>query len=185
MKLRTLWMLLAFIPAMSASTINCNAGAASVPVFNPSSTSGAVGEYTLDCTGGTPVTPPNPVPEINVDAFMNVSVLNTGGWVLTDGVNMTSGTLGPSNVIEFLNVPFDPPGAGHLIFEVENIFVNPSAEAPGFQFMEDVETSSNFFIDLVNPVQLVAVNAVPEPSLTVVFVGLGLALWLGRRRMPT
>lgn len=185
MKPRTLWMLLAFILPISASTITCDAGAASIPVFDPSNTSGAVGEYTLDCTGGTLVTPPNPVPEINVDAFMNVSVLNTGGWVLTDGVNMTSGILGPSNVIEFLNVPFDPPGTGHLVFHVENIFVNPSSEAPGFQFMEDVQTNGNFFIDLVNPVQLVAVNAVPEPSLTVACICLGVATWLGRRRIPT
>jgi len=33
-------------PAISADTITCNAGAASVPVFNPSSVSEAVGDYT-------------------------------------------------------------------------------------------------------------------------------------------
>lgn len=185
MKLEALWMLLAFIPAISASTITCNAGAASVPVFNPSSTSEAVGDYTLDCTGGSPVTPPDPVPEINVDAFISVPVLNTGGWILTDGVNMISGVMGAPNLIEFLGVPFNPPGTGTLVFQVENILVNPSAEPPGFQFNEELEISSDFSINVTNPVQLVAVNAVPEPSLTLVFIGFGVTMWLWRVRSLT
>jgi hypothetical protein len=182
MKLKTLWILLAFVPVISADTISCNAGAASVPVFDPSSISGAVGDYTLDCTGGTPVLPPNPIPEINVTAFMNVPVLNTGGWVLSDGVNMTPGILGLSNVVEFIGVPFNPPGAGHLVFTVENIFVNPSAEAPGFQFMEVGAITSNISFGITNPQQLVAVNAVPEPFM-LGFLGVGLsAMWLKRKR---
>jgi hypothetical protein len=181
MKLKALWVLLAFVPAISAATITCNAGAASVPVFSTSSVSGAVGDYTLDCTGGIPVLSPNPVPQINVAAFMNVPVLNTGGWILTDGVNMTPGILGSGNLVEFLSVPFNPPGTGHLVFQVENIFVNPSAEAPGFQFMEVATVSSAISFGITNSQQLVAVNAVPEP-LTLWLVGLSLgAMWLGRK----
>jgi hypothetical protein len=181
MKLKALWILLVFVPAMSADTITCNAGAASVPVFDLSSVSGAVGDYTLNCTGGITVLPPNPIPEINVTAFMNVPVLNTGGWVLSDGVNMTPGILGTSNEVEFIGVPFNPPGAGHLVFTVENIFVNPSAEAPGFQFMEVGAITSNISFGISNSQQLVAVNAVPEPF-TLVFVSLGVgAMWLARR----
>lgn len=185
MKPRALWMLLAFIPAMNASTITCNAGAASIPVFDPSSASGAVGDYTLNCTGGTPVTPPTPIPEIDVDAFINVPVLNTGGWILTDGVNMIPGIMVASNLIEFLGVPFNPPGTGNLAFQVENILVNPSAEPPGFQFKEELEITSNFSINVTSPVQLVAVNAVPEPAYTPVVVGLGLTIWLRRKRSLT
>jgi hypothetical protein len=122
-----------------------------------------------------------PVPQINITAFMNVPVLNTGGWILTDGVNMTAGVLGLGNVVEFLGAPFNPPGTGHLVFTVENIFVNPSAEAPGFQFMEVAEITSNISFGITNPQQLVAVNAVPEPF-TLVFVSLGVgAMWFGRR----
>jgi hypothetical protein len=182
MKLTPLWILLVFVPAMRADTISCNAGATSVPVFDPSNVSGAVGDYTLDCTGGTPVLPPNPVPQINVDAFMNVSVLNTGGWILTDGVNMTAGILGSSNLVEFLGVPFNPPGTGHVVFTVENIFVNPSAEPPGFQFLEVAEIGSDISFGVTNSIQLVAENAVPEPFM-LGFVGVGLgAMWLGRRK---
>jgi hypothetical protein len=180
MKLKALWILLVFVPAMSADTIMCSAGAVSIPVFDPSSVSGAVGDYTLDCTGGTPVLPPDPVPQMNFDAFMNVSVLNTGGWILTDGVNMTPGILGLGNQIEFLGVPFNPPGTGHVLFEVENIFVNPSGELPGFQFMEDLTVSGNLAITIKNPQQLVAVNAVPEPFM-LGFVGVSLGtMWLRR-----
>ena len=178
-----LWMLTALTPMASAATITCNAGAVSVPVFNPSSVSGAVGDYTLDCTGGTPVLPPNPVPQIDVASLMNVSVLNTGGWILTDGVNMTAGIRGADNVVEFLGVPFNPPGTGHTVFQIENILVNPSGEAPGFQFREVVEITSDISTAILNSEQLVAVNATPEPF-TLALVGVGLSAMLVFRRRP-
>ena len=171
MKLTLILFGFAVIPAFSAA-ITCNAGADSIPVFNPSSTSGAVGDYTLDCTGGTPVSPPSPVPEIDIDAFMNVPVLNTGGWILTDGVNMTPGTLVLSNLVEFLGVPFNPPGAGTVVFTVENISVDPSFVPPGFQFQEEDTITADFSIDVNNAIQLVGVNA-PEPGSTLL-LGLGL-----------
>jgi hypothetical protein len=177
------WIFTALVPAANSAIITCNGGAASVPVFDPSSISGAVGDYTLDCTGGTPVLPPLPVPVVNVTAFMNVPVLNTGGWILTDGVHMTAGILGATNVVEFLGVPFNPPGAGHIFFEIENILVNPSGEPPGTQFREDVQITSDMSITILNQDQLVALNATPEP-LTAGFVGVGLGciLWLACRR---
>jgi hypothetical protein len=184
MKLSSLWILLAFVPALSADVVTCNAGAASVPVFDTSSVLGAVGDYTLDCTGGNPTLPGQAIPVVNFTAFMNnsVPILNTGGWILTDGVNMTTGTFGPGNVVDFVGVPFDSPGAGHLDFTVENIMVNPSAEPPGFQFMESVMITGNVAVEIPQQEQLVAENAVPEPF-TLVFVALGMgAMWLGRKR---
>ena len=78
-------------------------------------------------------------------------------------------------------MPFNPPGAGHLVFTVENIFVNPSAEAPGFQFLELGAINSNISFDIPTPQQLVAVNAVPEPF-TLGFVGVGLGvMWVKRK----
>ena len=164
-----LWMLTALTPMASAATITCNAGAVSVPVFNPSSVSGAVGDYTFDCTGGTPVLPPNPVPQINVTSFMNVSVLNTGGWILTDGVNMTAGIRGLDNVVEFLGVPFNPPGTGLLFSRLRISWL--------------LEITSNISTTILNPDQLVAVNATPEPfTLALVGAGLSAMLSFGRRR---
>ncbi len=179
MKLNTLWIILAFVPAISASPITCNGGAVSVPVFNPSSISGAVGDYTLDCTGGTTVSPP--IPEIDVQVIMNVPVLDTGGWILADGADMISGTLGGPQLIEFVGVLFNPPGSGSLVLEIENILVNPSAEPPGFQFTETASIMTDFAIGVTNSEQVVAVNAVPEP-ITLAFVGWGLgAMWLARK----
>jgi len=181
MKLNPLWILLAFVPAMSAAVITCNSGAASVPVFNTSSVSAALGDYTLDCTGGIPTPPDQAIPEIDFTAFINAPILNTGGWILTDGVNMTAGTLLLSNVVEFLGVPFNPPGTGNVVFTVENIFVNPSAESAGFQFMEVSAINGDLSVEIARPEQLVAENAVPEPF-SLVFVGLGMsAIWLARK----
>ena len=59
------------------------------------------------------------------------------------------------------------------MFQVENIFVKPSAEPPGFQFMEVATISSSMAISITNLRQLVAVNAVLEPF-TLGFVGVGL-----------
>ena len=99
---------------------------------------------------------------LNFISFMNVSVLNTGGWILTDGVHNFAGTLVPSNVVEFLGVTVNPPGGAHLDLQVENIFVNPSILPPGSEFLEDMAVSDPS-IGIVNSVQVVAENA-PEPS---------------------
>jgi hypothetical protein len=185
MKLNALWLLMAFVPALRADPVTpCTAGAASVPVFDVTSVSGAVGDYTLDCTGGNPTPVGQPSPEVNVIATLFVPVLTPGTWILTeDGVNTASGTLLSPDQVEFLDVPFNPPGpGGHLDFEVEGISVNPSLEPPGFQFNEDLAIDGDTSLTIDNPQQLVAVNAVPEPSFTLVLAGFGLgAMWFARR----
>ena len=104
MKLKLALCVLAVIPALRSDVITCNAGAASVPVFDPSSTSGAVGDYTLDCTGGTPTPPLQTVPTVNFFASLTVPVLNTGGWILKDGgakINFNHGIYDlPANTVE-------------------------------------------------------------------------------------
>src|SRR5579863_3420098 len=178
---RVLWILLVFVPAMSADPVaTCHAGATSIPVFSISSTSGEVGDYTLDCSG-TPPPPGMPVPTVDVDAILNVPILNTGGWTLVDGASDISGTLKTATVVEFDNVPFDLPTTGTLHLTVEGIFVNPSDEGPGFSFQETDNITTDFSVLINNQEQEVAVNAVPEPSaLLVTGVFLLGALWRGR-----
>ena len=173
-----LWMLPFFVPAATAADITCNAGVTSIPVFDPSNTSGAVGDYTLDCTGGTP----GPPILVNFSSFMNVAVLNTGGWILTDGLNNFAGTLMLSNLVEFLSVPVNPPGTGHLDFKVEGILVNPSVLPAGAEFREDVTVSGPLSITIVNSVQTVAVNAPEVPTLPLTNAALGAIVWWWRRR---
>jgi len=184
MKLTALWILMVFVPPLSAgsATSICTSGAASVPVFDVTSVSGAVGDYTLDCTGGIPTPPLQPVPDVTVYASMTVPVL-PGVWTLKDGGTNISGALLSTDVVEFLDVPFNAPGlGGHLDFEVEGIFVNPSLEPPGFEFNESLAIYGDTSIEIGIPQQLVAVNAVPEPSFTLLFAGFGLgAIWLARR----
>jgi hypothetical protein len=179
MKLRTLWALLAFVPALMAVPVDsCTSGASSVPVFSISSTSGEVADYTLDCTG-VPEGPPPPT--IDVDAVLNVPILNTGGWILTDGTTNTPGTLVSPEDVEFQGVPFGLTG-GSENFTIEGIFVNPSNEGPGFVFDETDTITSNFFIDSTNVVsEEVGVNATPEPS-ALWFAAVGLvAVWFARK----
>jgi hypothetical protein len=173
-----LWVLLSFVPAASAADITCNAGVNSIPVFDPSSTSRAVGDYTLDCTGGTPGAPSL----LNFSSFMNVPVLNTGGWILTDGLNNFAGALILSNLVEFMSVPVNPPGAGHLGFKVEGIFVNPSVLPAGAEFREDVTVSGPLSITIVDSVQTVAVNAPEPPTLPLANAALSAIVWWYRRR---
>jgi hypothetical protein len=183
MKLKLAFFLFALIPAAFADPVTCTAGAASIPVFDPSSTSGTVGDYTLDCTGGTPDLPGQATPQNNFAAIMNVPVLNTGGWILTDGVSNFAGVLTLTNVVEFNGVPFDPPGTGNTIFTVENIVVDPNSEPPGFQFHEELAVTGDTAVFIGNQDQLVAVNAVPEPVASVL-AGLGfVAVFLRRRRV--
>ena len=80
------------VPAASCITHRFSSGAGdmrSAPhrFFTSSITSGAVGDYALDCTGGTA----GMAVPINFHSFMNVSVLTPGVWTLTDGTHNIGG----------------------------------------------------------------------------------------------
>ena len=135
-------LLLMLVPAVGvaaskAGPLSCSGGVASNPSFDPTGTSGAVGDFTLNCSGGTPG---SPVP-LTFDYFLNAAVLAPGSWTLTDGVHNYSGVLAAPNDVEFKNVPFSPPGSSSQTWTVENIFVNPSLYPGGFQFDEFVSAS--------------------------------------------
>lgn len=171
-----LWMLLVFVPTASAA-VACLGGVASVPVLDPSSVSAAVGHYTLTCSGGGPVFP---LPTIGLTAYLNVAVLLTPTPILTDGVNSYTGVV-DANTVQFLDVFFDPVG---ISFEFENIFVDPSSQPPGFQFLEEVSATGPVSVPILDAQQIVAVNgSVPEPS-TFPLAGIALSAvaLLARRR---
>jgi hypothetical protein len=130
-------LLLVFAALAPAGPLACMSEVPSIPGFNLSSTSGAVGDFTLVCTGGTPG---STVP-VNFDFVTNFAVINSGSWNLTDGVHNYSGSRVSPGEINFQNVPFNPPGSDLLVWSLDNVFVNPSLYLPGYQFTETLSTS--------------------------------------------
>ena len=152
--LSVLSLLLALAPAAGvAGTLACIGQVGAVALFDPTSTSGAVANFSLDCTGGVSGSPFL----VNFDYFMNFPVINSGSWILTDGTNNFSGALGGPNMVEFQNISFNPPGNGVVAWTVENIFVNPSLGWGGTPFYETISAS----LPILNPQLLVAMNG-PE-----------------------
>jgi hypothetical protein len=181
MKLKALWIPMVFVAALRAVPVPiCTSGAGSVPVFSISSTSGEVADYTIDCSG---VPEPSPPPTIDIDAKLNVPILNTGGWFITDGTTSTPGVLDSivADQVDFDGVPFSLSG-GSENYTIEGIFVNPRDQGAGFTFEETDTIIHNFSIDTTNVVEEeVGVNAAPEPSMLLLgAVGLG-AVWFARK----
>jgi hypothetical protein len=149
-------LLLVLAPtAAMAGPLACIGQVGPYPIFNPTSTSGAVANFSLACTGGVSGSPVL----VNFDYFMNFPVINSGSWILTDGASNFSGALKASNLVEFQNVSFNPPGNGVVAWTVENILVNPSLGRGGTSFYENISVSAA--IPISNPQQLVAANG-PE-----------------------
>jgi hypothetical protein len=172
-------LLLACVPMGAHAILSCSAGAASLPVLNPSSVSAAVGDYTLTCNGGNAA---DPLPLINVSVFLNAPVLPTSMPVLTDGANDYPGLVA-GNQVSFLGVAFDPVATD---YEIEQILVDPSLRAPGFAYLELVSVGGAVALPIPNPNVLVALNAsepVPEPaSWCVLVIGCAATLVWGQRR---
>jgi hypothetical protein len=171
-----------FLGSVAACTaqiqpIDCLAGITpSVPVFSVSSTVGVVADYTLFCTAG-PVSGPT-VAE-NFTFFLNTTAL-TAPWTLTEASNTYVGTRGASNEVFFTSVAFDT-SKPTLSFELHGMEVNPSTLPPGFPFREDFAASGALTLNIADAIQLVGVNAAPEPS-TFGLAGLALAATIFRRR---
>ncbi len=161
------WVLLAPGLAFAQSPpFQCLIGVASVPTLDPSSTSAAVGDYTFNCTGGTPGSPP----PVTVQLVLDTTIINSGSWNLTDGTHNyagvygTPGNPGQVNGVNFPNVPFPEPGPGSsLTWTVQNILVNPSLNPGGFQYMGEVSFTGNPTLSAANPNQLVAMNSSTPP----------------------
>jgi hypothetical protein len=154
----------------SAATSSCVASVTpSTPTFSLSSTTGAVSDYLLSCSNSGS----GPVATINMQFFLNVSVLNLGGWTLTQGLNTYTGSLGASNEVDFLGVTYDVNQAS-LSFEVHGMKVNPSLWPAGFPYHETTTNSAG--ISVSSSDQVVAMNAtVPEPGTLPLA---GAALWV-------
>jgi hypothetical protein len=170
--------------SQTTPSAGCLAGVTPAPpTFSLSSTLGAVSDYTLFCTNtgfsGAPVA------SLNFDFFLNGSLLTTGPWMLTQGLNTYSGSLILSNAVQFLGVSYDP-NQPTLSFEIHGMEVNPSTFPGGFVYEETSTIAGALSVGITNPVQTVARNAnAPEPS-TILLVGLVhvLAINVVRQRKP-
>jgi PEP-CTERM motif len=173
-------LLLASAAACTAQIqpIDCLAGITPpVPTFSLSSTIGVVADYTLFCSAGLVS---GPTVAENVTFFLNTTAL-TAPWALTEASNTYVGTRGASNEVFFLGVAFDT-SKPTLSFEIHGMEVDPSTMPPGFLYLEDSSVNGPLTLNIVNdPIQLVGVNAAPEPS-TFALVGLALAAATFRRR---
>jgi hypothetical protein len=155
------------------------------PTFPLISTTGVVSDYTLFCTNTGFVS--GPIASMNFDFFMNVTVLNTGGWTLTQGLNTYSGTFTPGNLVAFAGVAYDT-NQPTLSFEIHGVKVNPSLWGPSFQYLEDFAESGPLSITFIgNPIQTVAFNAnAPEPStVSLAAMALGVVVLARRRTAPS
>jgi hypothetical protein len=173
-------LLLGSVAACNAQIqpIDCLAGITPfVPTFSLSSTVGVVADYTLFCTAGRVS---GPTVAENFTFFLNTTAL-TAPWTLTEASNTYVGTRGASNEVFFLGVAFDT-SKPTLSFEIHGMEVDPSTMPPGFTYFEDLAVSGPLTLNIVNdPIQLVGVNAAPEPS-TFGLAGLALAAAIFRRR---
>ena len=131
----------------------------SVPTFSVSSTVGIVADYTLFCTNSFS----EGIFNTNFDFFLSTSELNTGVWSLTQASNTYSGTYVTATDIGFTGVTWDT-GTPTLSFELHGVQVNPSASPLGYQYYETSSVNGPPLSQISNDLQLVAVNAAPEPS---------------------
>ena len=173
-------LLLGSVAASTAQVppIDCLAGITpSVPTFSVSSTLGVVADYTLFCSAGLVS---GPTVAENFTFFLNTTAL-TAPWTLTEASNTYVGTRGASNEVFFLGVAFDT-SKPTLSFEIHGMEVNPSTMPPGFPLLRGFGANGPLTLNIVNdPIQLVGVNAAPEPS-TFGLAGLALAAAIFRRR---
>jgi hypothetical protein len=149
------WLLLALVPAAGvAGMLVCVGGVASNATLDPTSTSGAVGDFTLSCSGGNSGSQTS----LTFDYLLNAAVITPGPWILTDGVHDYSGALVAPNEVGFQNVPFTAPGNSNLTFTAENILVNPSLYPAGYQFEESFSISGSGSLPVSGGQQWVAMN---------------------------
>ncbi len=180
-------MLLLSVPVAHSAMVTCAGGAATVPVLDPFSASAAVSDFTLTCSGGDAI---DSLPTVNFKSFFNVSLLQTDTPVLTNGVNNVVVALVGANSVLFSAIPLNPVASS---FSIQRIFVDPSAQAEGFQFLQFLSVTGEIPVPIFNPTQVVAINGtiappvnVPEPATGLLLAVAGAALFtLPRRRKAT
>lgn len=172
------------VSGVRAAPIACEGGVVSLSTLDPTSSAGQVGNLTLDCGGGDPV---ELLPRVNLSATLNADLLASFTPVLAYGAIRQLGILQNDNTALFLDVPFDPVAS---TFVFQNLFVDPSAYAEGFNFFGFISIQNPLAnLTLADATQLVATNgtianAVPEPAMGGLLAAASLGILWARRRVP-
>ena len=62
------------IPAFAQGGVICNANGGVPPILRAEGLTEQVGDIVLNCTGGTPIAPGNPIPQVNIQVFLSTPI---------------------------------------------------------------------------------------------------------------
>lgn len=113
----------------AAAPLTCQAGTGAVPVLDPAADAAELGPVTLACAGGAASDPP----VLGVlSIFFNAPLLTAITPWVSIGNQQIAGSHAQAGLVQFVSLPISP---FETDLQVHNLWVDPSAQAPGFGYL--------------------------------------------------